>query len=102
MSYVDCQALLTKAANNYSLRQKQLEHFHPTLFFFLLWLISLSSQCCLSQVTHQILHTNIGRQEDSKVSQQFRLRLQVETQQDNSCQFIKSESDVALHNTTAK
>ena len=29
--------------------------------FFSLWLISLSSQCCSSQVTHQILHTNIGR-----------------------------------------
>ena len=32
-----------------------------SLFFFSLWLISLSSQYCLSQVTHQILHTNIGR-----------------------------------------
>ena len=30
-------------------------------FYISLWLISLSSQCGLSQVTHQILHTNIGR-----------------------------------------
>ena len=30
-------------------------------FFFDFWLISSSSQCCLPQLTHQILHNNIGR-----------------------------------------
>ena len=31
----------------------------PCFFYFLP--ISSSSQCCLSQLTYQILHTNIGR-----------------------------------------
>ena len=46
--------------NSYSLRQKQLRHVHPMLFFHF-WSVSSSSQCCLSQLTHQILHTNVGR-----------------------------------------
>ena len=31
------------------------------MLFFHFWPIFLPSQCCLSQLTHQILHTNIGR-----------------------------------------
>ena len=40
--------------------KKYLGHFHPTLFFHF-WPLSLSSQCWLSRLTRQILHTNIGR-----------------------------------------
>ena len=35
--------------NTYSLRQKLLGHFHPTLFFHF-WPVSWSSQCCLSHL----------------------------------------------------
>ena len=31
------------------------------MLFFGFWPVSSSSQCCLSRLTHQILHTNIGR-----------------------------------------
>ena len=44
---------------NYSLGQKWLGHFYQTLFFNF-WPVSSSSQCCLSQLTHQIVCTNIG------------------------------------------
>ena len=43
-----------------SLRQNQLGHFNSTLFFHF-WPISSSSQCYLSQLIHQSLHTNFGR-----------------------------------------
>ena len=36
--------------------------WHPsTQHYFYFWPVSWSSQCWLSQLTHQILHTNIGR-----------------------------------------
>ena len=44
-------------------------------FFFSFLPVSSPSQCCLSYLTHQFLCTNIGGPGDSKVSQQFWLRL---------------------------
>ena len=39
----------------------------PNAFFFSFFFpVSSSSQCCLSQLTHQILHTNIGRERRQK------------------------------------
>ena len=37
--------------------------------FFCFWPVSSSSQCCLSQLTHQILNANIGRVGRQQVSQ---------------------------------
>ena len=45
---------------NHSLRQKYSGHFHLTLFFYF-WPVSSSSQCCLPQWTHQILHRARGQ-----------------------------------------
>jgi len=38
----------------------QLGHFHSARFVYF-WPVSSSSQCCSSQLTHQMLHTSIGR-----------------------------------------
>ena len=48
------------------LRQKKLGHFHSTLFFRF-WPLSSSSQCCLSQLTHQFFTPILGGQEDNRV-----------------------------------
>ena len=55
----------------HSLRQKYLGHFLWTLFFFCFWPISSPSQFCLSQLTHEILHTNVGRARRQNVSDNF-------------------------------
>ena len=83
----------------HSLRQKYLGHFLWTPFFFCFSPISFPSQFCLSQLTHEILYTNVGRARRQNVSDNFDRDLQ-----QGLLEYIqtRSQSNCSLLSTTIK